>query len=69
MINIFTGSASRGGDGPVRKLGDGNSPLNKIFDDQHIICRTIIIDDIGDDKMMRMMTVAKMSPGALRQTN
>ena len=26
-------------------------------------------DDIGDDKMMRMMTVAKMSPGAPRQTN
>ena len=63
MINIYTGSASRGGDGLVRKLGDGNSPLKEIFDDQHIICRMIIIDDT------MMMTVAKMSPGALRQTN
>ena len=43
LINIYTGSASRGGDGLVRKLGDGNSPLNKIFDDQHIICRMMTL--------------------------
>ena len=38
-VDDFTGSASRGGEGLVRKLGDGNSPFNKIL----IIAITIII--------------------------
>ena len=29
IITIITGSASRGGEGLVRRLGEGNSPLKK----------------------------------------
>ena len=42
-VDDFTGSASRGGEGLVRKLGDGNSPLNRIVT---IIIITIIIINI-----------------------
>ena len=44
MITIITGSASRGGEGLVRRLGEGNSPLKKLcstISNQFAFLRTI----------------------------
>ena len=44
IITIITGSASRGGEGLVRRLGEGNSPLKKLcstISNQFAFLRTI----------------------------
>lgn len=58
-MNYFTGSASRGGEGLVRKLGDGNSPLNKIVTITIIIIILIFIVIIVILIIVTIITVLK----------